>query len=58
MRMRATKFLASPPDAAIAIAIVVMSLGALLMPAPALAQTACPPTINACGCAITSRRQL
>ncbi|MGA9721257.1 MAG: right-handed parallel beta-helix repeat-containing protein [Candidatus Binatus sp.] len=30
----------------------VVTAGALMMPAPASAQTACPPTINACGCTI------
>jgi len=29
-------------------------LGALMMPAPASAQPVCPPTINACGCTITT----
>ncbi len=50
MRMRATNFLTAVLHAAITIA----GLGALLMPTPVAAQTACPPTINSCGCAITA----
>src|SRR5258708_35345815 len=50
MRMRAKNFLTAVLHAAITIA----GLGALLMPTPVAAQTACPPTINACGCAITA----
>src|SRR5258708_32728226 len=50
MRMRAKNFLTAVLHAAITIA----GLGALLMPTPVAAQTACPPTINSCGCAITA----
>jgi Right handed beta helix region len=44
MTMRAKNFLLAP----------LVALGAMLMPAAALAQTACPPTINSCGCAVTA----
>ena len=46
MRNRATLF-----SRGVLLATVVTT-GALMMPAPASAQTACPPTINACGCTI------
>ncbi len=32
----------------------IAGFGALMAPAPAAAQTACPPTINQCGCTITA----
>src|SRR6202451_2475453 len=48
MRNRAMLFRQS----LLAVALGILVSGALAMPAPASAQTACTPTINACGCTI------
>jgi hypothetical protein len=48
MRNRVTRFFQG------ALLAAVVTASALMMPAPAAAQTSCPPTINSCGCTITA----
>jgi hypothetical protein len=47
MRNRATLFFQG-------VLLATLTVASLIVPAPAFSQTACPPTINACGCAITA----
>lgn len=48
MRNRATRFFRG------ALLSAIVTVEALMMSAPAAAQTACPPTINSCGCTISA----
>lgn len=48
MRNRATRFFQG------ALVATLVTARTLMMPIPAAAQTACPPTINSCGCTITA----
>ncbi len=50
MRNRATLFI----PGLLAATLGIVGFGALMMPAPASAQAVCPPTINVCGCRITT----